>query len=821
MQNTVKYLISLAFLAATQLAAGSAWGQPAAQSRPASEPRPSESAAPADDANAETREAERGANAETREAERGANAETREAERGANADAREPAASSARLQVSSADAGGEAASQDEQDDAYVKAISEIDIEDLAGLELEGLLSGDVVISVSHTAQKIQEAPAAIHTITRQQILQWGYRSVADVLRHRPGFYVIDDHRVPNVAVRGLSPGLTGDSGLIKVMIDGREIAYRPTAGNWLGPETIPLSAVERIEIIKGPVSSLYGADAFMGVINIITRKGADLNGGQLFANSNVSDPGAVGGGVDLTVGNRVGPFEALLSLRFHREDRSGLRLPQSSPSPRIPTYNAGNDTTTRGQLDSGTSLAKLTWHVNDAASLTVTGQGSLIARDAEFGRVAQLTAGLDAVGRMRNTRVSLARGVVDANFQWDINDDLQLTLRSHSFAGGPTDADRIEINSATLFVEREQDYRGFGFEGRLSWKLPRSVTLVAGADYMLDNEQKASILTRSLRTRDVREATSLRNDRINISNVGAYLHGVWDPRVCDPERPANAFCLDVNAVAGARFDRHSIYGNQYSGRLGLVVAPFKDLVGKILWGSAFKAPSPLLLFGSPAAPGDIVGNPDLAPQYVHTVEGHLSGSLLNDLSLATGVAYSFITARAAFGLQQGNWVAENIAEEATVSWESEVRWEPSDRWRVYANYTWTDGARNPGDPRRYQARLIGPEPVVFPGHMVNLGGWARLPGVPLAASVEGRYISPRRASPNNILLADSSYELAPGFFLDATLQTTEFEFLSGLPSRLQVVARNILGEDAPAPGFAGVDFPARPRFVMLQLIQSI
>ena len=57
--------------------------------------------------------------------------------------------------------------------------------------------------------------------------------------------------------------LGAESGVIKVMIDGRSVAYRTTSGNWMGVELVPLEAVQQIEIIRGPASALYGADAFL------------------------------------------------------------------------------------------------------------------------------------------------------------------------------------------------------------------------------------------------------------------------------------------------------------------------------------------------------------------------------------------------------------------------------------------------------------------------------------------------------------------------------------------------------------------------------
>src|SRR5262249_43452931 len=142
---------------------------------------------------------------------------------------------------------------------------------LDGLDLAGLLD-NVVVSATKSELREDEAPAITTVITREEIRRWGYQSVAEGLNHVAGVYVIDDQILPNIGIRGVSGGLRSESGLIKVMIDGRSVAFRSTSGNWLGAELVPLSAVQQIEIIRGPASSLYGADAFLGIINIVTRR---------------------------------------------------------------------------------------------------------------------------------------------------------------------------------------------------------------------------------------------------------------------------------------------------------------------------------------------------------------------------------------------------------------------------------------------------------------------------------------------------------------------------------------------------------------------
>src|SRR5215471_3519035 len=76
------------------------------------------------------------------------------------------------------------------------------------LSLQDLLK--VVISSTKTAQKINDVPAIVSVVTRDEIQHFGYRSVADLLTHTLGFYVVDDFSIPNVAVRGATSGLRSE-----------------------------------------------------------------------------------------------------------------------------------------------------------------------------------------------------------------------------------------------------------------------------------------------------------------------------------------------------------------------------------------------------------------------------------------------------------------------------------------------------------------------------------------------------------------------------------------------------------------------------------
>src|SRR6185295_10645266 len=110
---------------------------------------------------------------------------------------------------------------------------------------------------------------------------------------------------------------------------------------------------------------------------------------------------------------------------------------------------------------------------------------------------------------------------------------------------------------------------------------------------------------------EVQVATSGQTGHVTLSNPGARLQTTW-----------TAFPW-VSITGGLRYDYHNIYKSQLSGRAGAVFELARRLHLKALYGTAFKAPSPLLLYGVPLSVGDIAGNTRLRPSYVRTVEGQV------------------------------------------------------------------------------------------------------------------------------------------------------------------------------------------------------
>lgn len=159
---------------------------------------------------------------------------------------------------------------------------------LADLSLEELLQVTIT-SVSKREETYFEAPDAIHVITRDDIRHSGVTSIPEALRLAPGVHVAQiDANKWSVSIRGF-----GDRFANKLLVlqDGRTI-YNPTFGGvYWNIQDIMLEDIERIEVIRGPSSTLWGANAVNGVINIITRAAKDTTGGLVTAGGGTWEKG--------------------------------------------------------------------------------------------------------------------------------------------------------------------------------------------------------------------------------------------------------------------------------------------------------------------------------------------------------------------------------------------------------------------------------------------------------------------------------------------------------------------------------------------------
>jgi len=195
----------------------------------------------------------------------------------------------------------------------------------------------IAVTTTGMTQWVQDAPASISVITREDIERKPVTSIADLLGEQPGVtggYAVSGEQ-SKISLRGLPSQYT------LILIDGRRQGnssgtnYRDDLGrqdlDWISPDMI-----ERIEVVRGPMSSLYGSDAMGGVINIITRKIAPRWKGS--ASANYTHPGSAERGDTIQLGaNLSGPLGERFGLRLglgqtdRRPDRPARANTKQSP----------------------------------------------------------------------------------------------------------------------------------------------------------------------------------------------------------------------------------------------------------------------------------------------------------------------------------------------------------------------------------------------------------------------------------------------------------------------------------------------------------
>lgn len=147
--------------------------------------------------------------------------------------------------------------------------------DLTSLNLEDLAKVEVT-SASRKSESLSSAPAAIYVLTADAIQQGGFRNLPDALRTVPGLYVAQtDAHIWQISARGFSD-LNNNKML--VLVDGRSVYTPLYGGGYWDALDIPVENIDRVEVIRGPGGTLWGANAVNGVINIVTKSASQAEG---------------------------------------------------------------------------------------------------------------------------------------------------------------------------------------------------------------------------------------------------------------------------------------------------------------------------------------------------------------------------------------------------------------------------------------------------------------------------------------------------------------------------------------------------------------
>lgn len=426
---------------------------------------------------------------------------------------------------------------------------------LPDLTLEELLRIEVkrVFGASERLQPVTEAPSSITIVSRAEIERYGHRTLADILRTVRGFYVTDDRNYSYLGVRGFATA--GDYNTrILLLVNGRRVNDNVYDQAWIGGELgLDLAMIERVEVIRGPASALYGTNAFFGVVNIVTRTGRSVDGAVVHVEGGSLGTAMVralagrrlANGVDVALGGSVARATGAERLYFPAFDSPATNhgIAQGLDGERLGTLYGRvefRDLTVTGMWgsrhkDVPTASFNTAFNVQDPSEHTEDTHGFL---DASFERQA---------GRARVAlRAAYDRASYAGRYPYEADEPTTLTILRDGFLG-----------------------TRFTLDGRISVPMPGGQTLTAGGEFV-DN----------LRQNQWLRYDDLDDEEINRSSTQHALFVQDEIRV----RP----WLLVNA--GVRYDAYQAF-NRFSPKGALIVIPSANQSFKYIYGRAFRAPN--------------------------------------------------------------------------------------------------------------------------------------------------------------------------------------------------------------------------------------
>jgi len=700
--------------------------------------------------------------------------------------------------------------------------------DFGDINLESLLRLKVVTASGGVAEESDLAPANVFTILGAEIADHGWRSLAEVLANVPGMYIVSDYVTYNVSVRGTSGGLRAGSRIIKVMINGTDVSFRPDLNALIGPEFIPVELIERVEVARGPLSALYGANAFLATVNVITATPEKL-AAQLGAHGGVrpvsGQSARLGFGGTGVVTHRMGEhLRLLLGASYSHDDRGGLTLQQTFPGQTGTSIPLGQP--------SGSDL-------NRPISLF----GRVTATTSRFGETS-LQGGMqqmDSNGQFQlNSVLSGSRYVIrnlwaSAQHQASWTDAVSTQATIGVAHGAPTSSERLYLTPSPASVDQNAGpnfgmpysyfSRNFGYSSvdasaGVTVQPRPSVRFSGGVDGALENHQTLYYSQHFLvgppddPFHNKGDVTVNNGDpvpvpEVSVKKVAPNLHAMWSP------------IPTVRLYADGRVDFSNLFPKQYSWRAAAGWRILPNLVVKAIGGKAFQAPSTVFLYAYQGfgATNDIQGSKnvpaagDLVPQTVQS--GELVVSYFQGDRLSLNVAGYLQSVHNQIAFRQnlaGTFYAQNEGTASSYGGELNVtvrlwRLEPY----VRLSKQWFTTSSSTGS---------GPPPLI-PSYWVLGGTRFTLPSPRLAFDLAWRQVGERGASQSNIAAnANNAYSL-PGYgLLEASATATFTPFGPRRETRVTFSGRNLLDRRYFEPGFGGLDIPGLGRSFMLIASQA-
>lgn len=511
-------------------------------------------------------------------------------------------------------------------------------EDLQEFALE-----DMVVTASRVPTQKVDTPADISVITKEEIADQNYASASDALRAIPGVNVLGS------GAKGSSMGqdkilLNGDERVL-VLVDGRRMNLG-SSGNSSADWLPPVNAIERIEVLKGGGSALYGTDAVGGVINVIMKKGSDI-------------------GNHVTVKAAGGSWNAeQYAISASGSTDSGLGLIVSATKERRGEYKFKNANgksqllKNSGYDDTGV-IVKLDQKVGEDNRIGVNFEHINAEGGSPFGYSG--FGNTDSHKRISNN--------VALRYDWNESSDERGYVQvyknyQHAHFRSPVTSRQSNFTDSTIGIEAQQNF-----------KFSDTDELTAGLEYY-----KTTVDNNALYT-----------GKRDINNKAIFAENRWE------------FAPTWQLNAGLRYDHHSKYGSEVTPKVALNKKFDENSNVYLSWGRVFNAPTTDDLFWHQVDSSQwgtfyTYGDPNLKPEkgYVWTFGGNTK--LNEKTSLSANVFYSKITDAIDWDYTSvpNYTLAVNVNKEKRRGLELSLNHDFDDNLSAYASYTYVQVKQDKG-----------------------------------------------------------------------------------------------------------------------------
>ena len=569
------------------------------------------------------------------------------------------------------------------------AETDTNFEHLLSLSLEDLMKIKVNIS-THSKQVLSKAPSVVSIITKEDIKATGATNFIEMLQGIPGVYV-------KINLFGGRPVVTfrgAESTHTLLMVNGiplRDLVWNPGIF-WRG---LPSSMIERIEIIRGPGSALYGSEASAGVINIITKTAGKIEHTE--------------------AGMRAGSFNTQEGWMQHAADWNGFDLGFTAELLHTDGYNPfiAKDGQTGSNVSYAPANAQYGYDNKDMRFSVAKGNWRLLADYMHKSSVATGLSGggvLDPKTQGGDSRLNIQQLYNNEEFSqdWGLNAEFHYVQLDYSSGDGFQERPPGYICTAVRYCNNGTVGTYADGLRNLQRSAERQFNLEASGLYT-GVKSHAMSLGAGVNLLDLYYVEHWVNYGVgpdgNALPAGGPLVNLSDsPYAYAPEKVrqiSNLFVQDVWTLAqdweltgGARYDHYSDFGSTTNPRLALVWQSTEIFTTKLMYGQAFRAPSFLQLYALTASN---TPNPDLAPEKSETTS--LSFAYLASKDLKFGLdLYQF---------SQSNLIAadatpkaqfQNTGSSNAYGFELEAMWQATKSLRISGNFSNRNDITNPYNP---------------------------------------------------------------------------------------------------------------------------